>query len=47
MLTVPLLLAMAAVANCAHAKEISIDITLKNLYADRNFDDATKPSVGS
>ena len=47
MLTVPLLLAMAAVANCAHAKEISIDVTLKNLYADRNFDDATKPSVGS
>ncbi|MFW1801371.1 OprD family outer membrane porin [Acinetobacter nematophilus] len=47
MMTVPLLLAMAAVVNCTHAKEINIDVTLKNLYADRNFDDSAKPSVGS
>lgn len=46
-MAVPLLIAMAAVVNCAYAKEMSIDVTLKNLYADRDFDDATKPSVGS
>ena len=46
-MAVPLLIAMAAVVNCAYAKEMSIDVTLKNPYADRDFDDATKPSVGS
>ena len=46
-MAVPLLIAMATVVNCAYAKEMSIDVTLKNLYADRDFDDATKPSVGS
>lgn len=46
-MAVPLLIAMATVVNCAYAKEMSIDVTLKNLYADRDFDDATNPPVGS
>lgn len=46
-IVVPLITAMAAMVNCTFAKEINIDVTLKNLYADRDFDDAAKPSVGS
>lgn len=46
-IVVPLLTAMAAMVNCTFAKEINVDVTLKNLYADRDFDDAAKPSVES
>lgn len=45
--TVPLVCAMAATANFASAKEVNLDITLKNLYAERDFDDPAKPSIGS
>lgn len=44
---VPLACAWAAMANFAYAKEVNLDIHFKNLYADRNFDDSAKPSVGS
>lgn len=44
---VPLACAMAATANFALAKEVNLDIQLKNLYADRDYDDPAKPSIGS
>ena len=47
LIIVPLAYAMAATANFAYAKEVNVDITLKNLYADRDYDDSAKPSVGS
>lgn len=46
-LIAPLVCAMAATGNFALAKDVNFDIQLKNLYADRNFDDAAKPSIGS
>lgn len=44
---VPLLCAMAAISSLVSAKEINIDITLKNLYADRDYDAENKASIGS
>lgn len=46
-LMMPFALAMAVIVNFAHAKEIGVNIQLKNLYADRDYDDPTKPSIGS
>lgn len=46
-LIVPLAGAMAAMANFAYAKDLNLELTLKNLYADRDYDDPEKPSIGS
>ncbi|MCU4328209.1 OprD family outer membrane porin [Acinetobacter pittii] len=43
----PCLLVMAAKGNVVFAKDINVDLTLKNLYADRNYNDDNKPSIGS
>ncbi|NUF31905.1 outer membrane porin, OprD family, partial [Acinetobacter oleivorans] len=44
---VPCLLGMAAKGNVVFAKDINIDLTFKNLYADRDYNDDNKPSIGS
>lgn len=46
-MTVLLLIAIAAGANYASAKEINFDVTFKNLYAKRDFDAAYRASIGS
>lgn len=44
---VPLACAMAATGNYVFAKDVNIDVTLKNLYANRDPDEQTKPITGS
>lgn len=46
-LIIPLACAMAATVNLAFAKEVNLELQLKNLYAERNLNDPTKPSIGS
>lgn len=46
-LIVPVACALAATVNFAFAQEVNLDIQLKNLYAERDFDDPAKPSIGS
>lgn len=46
-MTVLLLIAIAAGVNYASAKEINFDVTLKNLYAKRDFDAANRAPIGS
>lgn len=45
--TVPVLLLLAAGSNCVLANDFSLDLTLKNLYAKRDFDDSQRASIGS
>ncbi|MFH4351379.1 outer membrane porin, OprD family, partial [Acinetobacter baumannii] len=44
---VPCLLVMAAKVNVVFAKDINVDLTFKNLYADWDYNDDSKPSIGS
>lgn len=44
---VPLACTIAAMVNFTFAKEVNLDIQLKNLYANRDYDDPAKPSIGS
>lgn len=38
---------VAIIGQFTHAKEVNVDVLLKNLYAERDFDNSSKPTIGS